>query len=182
MPHVELSLTEDTSRRSPAKDRRRAAGSSPQALPTHEAPTHAGHSRAASPAAAATLSSLERWATAVIGATEPSLVLSADTRVVAASASCADLIALGDPDVARGQPLRSALGELVDFTASLAKLDNAEADKIPPLLAISSGRLARGLMRVRPPAGGTVRTVDAVATPLWDGSTLVGSLTFFSEV
>ena len=74
------------------------------------------------------------------------------------------------------------LGELVDFTASLAKLDNAEADKIPPLLAISSGRLARGLMRVRPPAGGTVRTVDAVATPLWDGSTLVGSLTFFSEV
>ncbi len=182
MPHVELSLTEDTSRRAPTREGRRLAGPPPQALPTHETPTHAGHTRTAPRAGTPTRSSLERWAAAVTGAHEPSLVLSADTRIVAASSSGAELIALGDPAAARGQPLRSALGDLVDFTASLAKLDSTEADKIPPLLAISSGQLARGLMRVRCTASGKVRTMDAVATPLWDDATLVGSLTFFCEI
>ena len=182
MPHLELSLTEDTSRRAPTKDGRRAADPLPHALPTHETPSHAGHSRVPPPAANPPVTGLQRWSAAVTGATEPSLVLDAETRIVAASAACATLIALDDPETVRGEPLRSALGDLVDFTASLAKLDSAEADKIPPLLAISSGRLARGLMRVRPPAGGTVRTVDAISTPLWDGNTLVGSLTFFSEI
>jgi len=143
VPHVELSLTEDTTRRAPTKDGRRAADPLLHALPTHETPSHAGHSRSGRPAARSALTSLDRWSAAVTGATEPSLVLDADTRIVAASAACATLIALGDPEAARGQPLRSALGDLVDFTASLAKLDSAEADKIPPLLAISSGHLAR---------------------------------------
>jgi hypothetical protein len=52
---------------------------------------------------------------------------------------------------------------------------------IPPLLAVTSGRLARGLLRVQRP-GQLPGTVDAIATPLRDGDTVVGSLTFFAEV
>lgn len=161
MPHVELSLTEDASR-----------------LP----PVSPGRSQARAASVDAPGGNLARWAAASSGAIEPCLVVGADTVIVAASASGAVLIGLGDPATARGRPLREALGDLVDFTASLAQLDNAEADKIPPLLALSSGRLARGLMRVVCPATGSVHTLDAIATPLWDGPTLAGSLTFFSKV
>lgn len=158
MPHVELSLSEDASRLlGTGRPRPGGAGLAP-------------------------VGSLDRWATATFGAAEPSLVLDTDAVIVAVSPPCAELIGLGEPEAACGKPLREALGELVDFTASPAQLDNAEADKIPPLLAISSGRLARGLMRVVCPVSGTARTMDAVATPLWDGTTLAGSLTFFSEV
>jgi hypothetical protein len=102
--------------------------------------------------------------------------------IVAISASCAELIGLGDPAAARGRRLRDAVVRLVDFTDSLDDLDNAEADKIPPLLAISSGRLARGLIRLACPEKSTVSTMDAISTPLWDGPELVGSLTFFAPI
>lgn len=156
MPHVELSLTEDARRLPPA-----APGSN-GLLPLR--------------------GSLERWAAVAGCATEPCLVLRPNGVIVAASASCAELIGLGDPATAVGRPLREAVGSLVDFTASLAQLDSSEADKIPPLLAISSGRLARGLMRIVCPISGIARTLDAVATPLWDGPSLAGSLAFFSEI
>jgi len=55
------------------------------------------------------------------------------------------------------------------------------ADKIPPLLAIASGGLARGLLRVRDEAGAS-RTVDAVSSALCDGSSVVGSITYFAPV
>lgn len=157
MPHVELELTEDVRRLPPTPARN----------------TEASLSRSHS--------SLVRWAASVAGATEPSLVLTADAVIVAISASCADLIGQADPATMPGMPMRDAVPQLVDFTESLGQLDHSEADKIPPLLAISSGRLARGLMRVIC-AGGKVRTMDAIATPLWDGRTLVGSLTFFSKI
>lgn len=157
MPHVELELTEDVRRLTPATGR----GTDQQLSRSH--------------------STLVRWAASVAGATEPSLVLTADAVIVAASPSCAELIGLGDPATVPGMPIRDAVPQLVDFTESLGQLDHTEADKIPPLLAISSGRLARGLMRVIC-SGGKVRTMDAIATPLWDGTTLAGSLTFFSKI
>jgi hypothetical protein len=162
VPHVELSLTEGARRPVPRDPAHYSA-----TLPAPDGP--AG-------------TSLERWAAVVAGATEPSLVLNLAGEIVAASASCAELIGLRDTSTVRGRRLRDAVMELVDFTASLDKLDSAEADKIPPLLAISSGRLARGLIRVACPETHAVSTMDAIATPLRDGPTVIGSLTFFARV
>lgn len=168
MPHVELSLVEDPSRLAAHGNGRAAAELTP---PPAHAPYEAIH-----------VGSLDRWAAVVTGAAEPCLVLDAETVIVAGSASCAEMIGLGDPDAARGRRLRDAGVHLVDFTGSLDELEPAEADKIPPILAISSRRLARGLMRVACPISKTACTMDAIATPLWDGATVVGSLTFFSEI
>jgi hypothetical protein len=57
-----------------------------------------------------------------------------------------------------------------------------EIERIPPLLAIRSGRLARGLMRVQTDVGDAHLTVDAIATPLLVDGEVVASLTFFSAV
>lgn len=169
MPHVELSLTEDPSRLAALGNGRATPQGShvPQARAPYEA-LHVG--------------SVQRWASVVAGAAEPSLVLDADSVIIAASASCAEMIGLGDPTGCRGKRLRDAGVQLVDFTGSLDELDPSEADKIPPVLAITSRRLARGLMRVVCPVKKTANTMDAIATPLWDGATVVGSLTFFSEI
>lgn len=175
MPHVELSLIEGSRRLAP-----------PEQIP--DQPDHPDEPRlppASSEPPLATPGpggSLARWAAAVAGAAEPSLVLDADGVIVAASASCADLIGLGDPAAAHGRRLRDAVIDLVDFTATSDKLDNAEADKIPPLMAISSGGLARSLVRVACPETNAVSTMDAIATPLWDGPVVVGSLTFFARI
>jgi hypothetical protein len=166
VPHVELSLIEDPSRFGEAREPNQGRGGEARE-------PNQGRGRA---------SSLDRWASVVLGAAEPSLVLAADSTIIAASASCAEMIGLGDPEVARGRSLRDAGVQLVDFTPSLDELDPIEADKIPPLLAISSRRLARGLMRVVRPRASAACTMDAVATPLWDGATVVGSLTFFSQI
>ena len=55
-------------------------------------------------------------------------------------------------------------------------------EKIPPLLAIRSKRLARGLMRVQIDGPEPHLTVDAIATPLMAADQVVASLTFFSPV
>lgn len=165
MPHVELSLTDDPSRLA-------ALGNG---LTMPEAPLPA-------PYEAVHVGSVERWASVVTDAAEPSLVLDSGAAIVAVSASCAEMVGLGDPAGCRGKPLRDAGVHLVDFTSSLDELDPAEVDKIPPILAISSRRLARGLMRVVCPVRKRACTMDAIATPLWDGATVVGSLTFFSEI
>lgn len=181
MPHVELSLTEGARRPAPP-DRTDHAG---QPAPAGDAPPEEPSSPlppARSAGDGAGGSSLDRWAAVVAGAVEPSLVLNVAGEIVAASASCAELIGLRDAHTVRGRRLRDAVMELVDFTASLDKLDSAEADKIPPLLAISSGRLARGLIRVACPETHAVSTMDAIATPLWSGPAVIGSLTFFARV
>jgi hypothetical protein len=165
VPHVELSLIED-----PSRLRANVSPEVPKARAPQE-PSPFGHA-----------SSLDRWASVVTGAAEPSLVLDAGSTIIAASASCAEMIGLGDPEIARGRRLRDAGVRLVDFTNSLDELDPTETGKIPPLLAISSRRLARGLMRVACPETKAACTMDAIATPLWDGAAVVGSLTFFSRI
>ena len=181
MPHVELSLTEGARRPAPPDRTDHAGPPAPAGDAPPEEPSPLAPARPAGDGAAGG-SSLEQWAAVVSGAAEPSLVLNVAGEIVAASASCAELIGLGDTYTVRGRRLRDAVMELVDFTASLDKLDSAEADKIPPLLAISSGRLARGLIRLACPETHAVSTMDAIATPLWSGPTVIGSLTFFARV
>ncbi|GAA0724399.1 hypothetical protein Drose_37705 [Dactylosporangium roseum] len=122
-------------------------------------------------------STLDRWGDTVADAAEPSLVIDDQSLVVAVSASLEDLLGLTEPAVDR--PLLDGVLQLLDF-ADGGALDAAEVAKTPPLLALKSGRLARGLVRVRCAAG--PRTFDAIAAPLIQDDQVVGSLTFFSAV
>jgi hypothetical protein len=121
--------------------------------------------------------SLRRWAKVVADAAEPSLVIDVHAVVVALSPTCDDLLGLGHGAI--GRKLLDVL-HLLDFSANGGALDQGELSKIPPLLALASRGLARGLLRVECPGG--PYTVDAIATPLLDGSAPAGSLTFFSPV
>ena len=124
--------------------------------------------------------SFDRWADTVFAADEPCLVIDHKMIIVAASATCCELLGLADPRDAVGRPLTEAGLRLVDFTAARSELANAELDKIPPLLAVTSGRQARGLIRVH--HGDVDDTVDAIATPLLVEGKVAGSLTFFATV
>jgi hypothetical protein len=120
------------------------------------------------------------WARSVNKAEEACLVIDADGRIVAASTSCHELLGLGAPGGAVGRFLLDGV-RLVDFTAAREELTEAEVETTPPLLALSSGRLARGLMRVHDGADFDA-TVDAIATPLSQDGKVVGSLTFFAPI
>lgn len=125
--------------------------------------------------------SIDRWSASVRGAAEPCLVIDDAGAIAAVSISACNLLGFASPDEVIGRVLHSGdLLALVDFTPAPAALSEGDMEKIPPLLALSSGRLARGLMRVR--SGAASVTMDAVATPLWDRSRVVGSLTFFCLV
>lgn len=122
-------------------------------------------------------SPLDRWAMAVTGAREPCLLLDAEAVIVAISEPVTRLLRVTGPVL--GRDVLAAVLHLVDFADGQA-LTEDEVTKIPPILAITSGRLARGLLRVG--SSDTVVTLDAIATPLLDGETVAGSLTFFSPV
>jgi PAS domain-containing protein len=122
-------------------------------------------------------SSFGRWAKAVADASEPCLVIDTDAVVVAISPACDDMLGLESSTI--GRRLLDVL-RLLDFSAAGVALDQGELSKIPPLLALASGRLARGLLRVECRDGAC--TLDAVSTPLLSGDRRAGSLTFFSPV
>ena len=123
--------------------------------------------------------SVEHWAIAVSEAAEPCLLIDHLSMIVAASAAVCALLGFEDQGKAVGRHLFAGVVRLIDF-ADGEKLPDSEIEKIPPVLAYSSGRLARGLLRVK--VGPETRTLDAVATPLFDGKKPVGSLTFFAPV
>ncbi|MFI6264352.1 PAS domain-containing protein [Micromonospora sp. NPDC051006] len=124
-----------------------------------------------------------QWSSTVSHADEPCLLIDADTKVVAISAAGCELLCLGKPEDLIGLPLLDGGLRLVDFTANRGELTDQEIDKIPPLLALSSGRLARGLLRVQAaPEGSSDATVDAISTPVLTDGSVAGSLTFFSVV
>jgi hypothetical protein len=124
--------------------------------------------------------SLEHWATAVSSASEPCMVLDTLSMIMAASPAASVLLGFSDQAEALGRNLFAGVLRLLDFTSEGGLLPDGDMEKIPPVLACSSGRLARGLLRVQD--GDEVRTVDAIATPLFDGRKVVGSLTFFSQI
>lgn len=123
---------------------------------------------------------LERWAAALSQAGEAALIIDAEAQIVAYTATCAELLCLRNSSI--GDRLQDAL-RLIDFTAAGIDLPDAERDLIPPLLAIASGRLARGLIRVRCADNvSATRTLDAISTPLRQDDAAVGSLTFLCEI
>ena len=138
--------------------------------------------QARTPAEAEFVASIDRWMSTVAAAVEPCLVIDATSTIQAVSPSCSALLGLGKPIDAVGQPLLGGALRLVDFTAGAADLDEPEVEKIPPLLAIRSEGLARGLMRVLTDREETHLTVDAIATPLVEADQVVASMTFFSPV
>jgi hypothetical protein len=125
--------------------------------------------------------SVDRWTFAVDGATEPCLVIDIGAVIAAVSAPACALLGFQLPDDAVGQCLFADVLPLVDFTAAAGALAEGEVARIPPVLALTSGRLARGLMRTRG-AHGEIITMDALSTPLWEHDTVIGSLTFFCVV
>ena len=92
-------------------------------------------------------SSLERWCAAAAHAPEACVVLDREHRVMAASDAWCALMGVPGQASVQGHPLLSVL-RLLDF-ADGAELDDGEASKIPPLLAIKSRALARGLCASR---------------------------------
>ncbi|MDQ7911049.1 PAS domain-containing protein [Phytohabitans sp. ZYX-F-186] len=128
------------------------------------------------------LGSLDLWTPTVAAAGEPCMLIDAEMAIVAISESACQLLGLGSPIDAVGESLLEGVLRLVDFTQARTELPDIEIEKIPPLLAISSGRLARGLLRVQSGGEGEAATVDAIATPLHDEGEVSGSLTFFCEV
>lgn len=118
---------------------------------------------------------VERWAETVRASDEACLLLDAVGRVVALSEPAADLLDLR-PETATGVSLAEQLS-FVDF--SLAALPTPEASgDIPPLRALRSGGLARGLVRRRRNSG-ALTTYDVVGVAL-TGRT--GALAFLVEV
>ncbi|MFI5495526.1 hypothetical protein [Actinoplanes sp. NPDC051859] len=130
------------------------------------------------------VSNIDRWAATVWQAVEPCLVIDVSATVVAVSPSASDLLGLGKGADVVGRPLLGGEGalRLVDFTAGGGDLSEQEIEKIPPLLALSSEQLARGLMRIQQSADDRHVTVDAVATPILENARVVASLTFFSAI
>jgi hypothetical protein len=124
--------------------------------------------------------SLDLWSFAVASASEACVLLDVDGTVVALSPGSATLFAM-DTRAAMGRPFVGGVLRLLDFNPISGELPGWEIDKIPPLLAMSSGGLARGLLRFTV-GHGVADTVDAVSTPLRDGREIVGSLTFFAQV
>jgi len=127
---------------------------------------------------------LDRWAAAVVDAGEPCLIINAAEVIVASSAPFEELIGLDTQTgpasgAVHGRGLLDGVLHLLDF-ADGGELTGVEIGKIPPLLALTSGRLARGLLRLR--CGDGACTLDAIATPLFCDGAVVGSLTFFSRV
>ncbi|MFX0592942.1 hypothetical protein [Melissospora conviva] len=123
------------------------------------------------------------WGSTVRDAEEPCLLIDARTTVSAISASGCAVLGFGSPAEIIGRPLLAGGLRLLDFTASRCDLTEQEVDKIPPLLALSSGRLARGLLRVcRGNGADRDRTLDAISTPVLRRGEVAGSLTFLAEV
>jgi hypothetical protein len=124
--------------------------------------------------------SLERWGRSVAAAPEPCLVIDSMSEIIAVSTSACELLGFPGQAAVVGRHLFGGILRLLDFTSVPSLLADGELEKIPPVLAFNSRRLARGLMRVR--SGSVIRTIDAVATPLLDRDKVVGSLTFLSQI
>jgi hypothetical protein len=160
VPHVELSITDFGTVTPPPSAEPQSSDLAPAEPPTEPAADPLAH-----------------WVRAVASAVEPCLVIDADAMIVAMSPSCVTLMRLEQSPV--GESLNKGPLRLIDFGDG-SKLGDTEVTKVPPILAVTSGRLARGLIRVR--CDGAVCTFDAIATPIGPVGTVSGSLTFFSPV
>ena len=113
---------------------------------------------------------LDAWRARVRDADEACLLVDASGRVAAMSRSCS--AALGFAPGATTGALLVDLVTMVDFTRAGLPVDDPEV-QAPPLRSLASGRLTRGLVRLR--EGTATRTYDVVGVPLSGG---VGALGF----
>jgi hypothetical protein len=120
------------------------------------------------------------WADIVAEAQEPCLLLDAGGTVQAVSEAFVSLFGIADPARVIGRGLLDDVVDLVGFSSVMSRLSGPEVDRIPPLQALRSGSLARGLLRAR--VAGRVCTVDAITTPLRVDGAVTGSLTFFASI
>jgi len=124
---------------------------------------------------------LAAWATAVCSASEACVLLDSNAAVAAASPAFADLIGVPLMELAGARLFETVL-RVLDFNGGLP-VPAEEVSRIPPLLALSAGALARSLLRVRRPDGACL-TLDAVSSPLHtvsDGG-VQGSVTFLHRI
>lgn len=119
--------------------------------------------------------SVAEWASQITRAQETALVINDRGRVVALSTGCALALNL-DVTTCIGKPLLD-LVVLVDFSQAGVPVEDPDV-QLPPLKALRSGSLARGLVRLRL-GRGVLGTYDVVGVPLAGGR---GALGFFSEV
>lgn len=120
---------------------------------------------------------LAAWATAVRSASEACVLLDTGAAVAAASPAFAELVGVPLAQLA-GARLFDTVLRVLDFNGGLP-VPAEEVSRVPPLLALSAGALARSLLRVRRPDG-TCLTLDAVSSPLHaaSGDDVEGSVTF----
>jgi hypothetical protein len=121
---------------------------------------------------------LDHWTRAVASAVEPCLIIDKNNVIIAISPSCVAMLGMKTSPV--GESLRDGPLRLIDFSAGAGTLSRDEMRTVPPVLAVASGRLARGLIRVE--YDGATYTLDAIATPIGPPDIVSGSLTFFSPV
>ncbi|CAM3513612.1 hypothetical protein [Stackebrandtia soli] len=121
-------------------------------------------------------SACQSWAGAVSGSADACLLLDERGTVVATSASCRASLGLPDDIDGTGTTLLSSPIRLLNFLAAGGTLPSWDAERVPPLQALKTGALARGLIRVS--VGDVARTYDVISTPLHGGTSLAGSLSF----
>jgi hypothetical protein len=118
---------------------------------------------------------LAAWVVRIREASEACLVIDRTGRVAAMSGCGGQLLSV-DPVAAVGVLLLD-LVVLVDFTSTGIPIADPDL-QLPPLRALKSGGMARGLVRLRRPHGG-LGTYDIVGVPL---TGRVGALAFLVEV
>jgi hypothetical protein len=121
------------------------------------------------------LGGVAAWGQRVMEAQETALLLNDRGRVVAISTGAALALNL-NPQTCLGKALLD-LVVLVDFSATGVPVEDPDV-QLPPLKALRSQTMARGLVRLRLGRGVLV-TYDCVGVPLAGGD---GALAFFAEV
>ncbi|MCU1603107.1 MAG: hypothetical protein JWO22_3816 [Frankiales bacterium] len=116
---------------------------------------------------------LEDWATRVREAAEAMLLLDGAGRLLAVSDSCGVLLGL---DAAAVGAMLLDVVEVVDFTTAAVPVPDPDV-QLAPLRALATGRLGRGLVRLR--TGLSARSYDVVGIPLSDGA---GAVAFLAAV
>lgn len=160
-----------------------AGGTDPSGGPSVTPPSSASGPLAANGSAAPTTlddpvaDALARWVAVASASPDACIVVDHSGRVAAVSANAAAL--LGEAPAAMvGRGLVDGVLELVDFSDEAGPGDR----RIPPLLALTSDVLTRGLLRIRRSDGRRL-TIDAVAAPLHaGGGRVVGALAFLAVV
>ncbi len=122
------------------------------------------------------------WRAAVCASTDACLLLGADTRIAAVSATARNLLGLPlETETVKPRFLDCGL-HFLDFTAGAQPLQDAELARLAPVQALQTDALERGLIRLD--RQGAPRTFDVVASPLHSPPQLdaIGALAFFTPV